>query len=130
MTIIKKDLGNINWSNLLSKPNCQLNYNTYERKLTNILDTHAPVIIKQQKCRIKTEPWITPGIKRNRHKQKKLYKEFLLCQSNSNDSTYKSYRNTLKRITRKAKIKYYNNKCVEVKNNMKNLWFIINCAMG
>ena len=43
---------------------------------------------------------------------------------------YKAYRNTLKRITRKAKIEYYNNKCVEVKNNMKNLWFIINHAMG
>ena len=32
--------------------------------------------------------------------------------------------------TRKARIDYYNNKCVEVKGNMKILWFIINQAIS
>ena len=35
----------------------------------------------------------------------------------------------LKRLIKRARIEYYNGKCVEVKGNMKILWFIINHAI-
>ena len=130
LTNIKHDLDSINWGDVLLGDDCQTAYDKFKNTLTNILDSHAPVLIKQQKTQPKTEPWITPGLKQSRQKQKKLYKEFIKSQTDHTETKYKCYRNILKRTIRKARIDYYNNKCTEVKGNMKNLCFIINQAIG
>ena len=65
-----------------------------------------------------------------RVKQKKLYREFIKNRTDESENKYKQYRNTLRRVAHRAKHEYYNNKCVEVKSNMKNLWLIINHAIS
>ena len=65
MTNIKKDLDSVNWSKVLSGSDCQITYDNFETTLTNILDSNAPVVIKQQKTQNKMEPWLTPGLKRS-----------------------------------------------------------------
>ena len=51
-------------------------------------------------------------------------------RTEANETKYKTYCSTLTKIECRAKIDYYNNKCVEVKSNMKNLWLVINQAIG
>ena len=45
MTNIKHDLGMLNWKSRLTE-NLQNNYDTFESTLTNVLDRHAPLLIK------------------------------------------------------------------------------------
>ena len=84
MTNIKHDLASIDWSQLLLTNSCQANYDLFETTLTNILDKHAPILVKTQRERCKPEPWITKGICKCRLWLKKLYKEFLTCCSDTN----------------------------------------------
>ena len=62
MTNIKQDLASIDWSQLLSTKSCQANYDLFDTTMTNILDKHAPILIKTQREKCKPEPWITKGI--------------------------------------------------------------------
>ena len=130
MTNIKHDLAAIDWSDLLSTKSCQANYDLFETTLTNILDKHAPVLLKTQREKGKPEPWITKGLCKCRLRLRKLYKDFLVSHNEINEVKYKLYKTVLRSITRRAKIEYYNGKCDEEKGNMKNLWFIINHAIG
>ena len=130
MTNIQHDLNEYDWESELQHADLQTNYDMFEATLTNILDKHAPLLIKKQKQSGKSEPWITPGLQKCRSKQKQLYSKFLKARSLVTEMKYKEYQSTLRKITRKAKITHYNNKCVEVKSNMKNLWLVINHAIG
>ena len=127
---IKQDLVAIDWATLLSAKTCQSNYNLFEQTLSNILDKHAPILVKTQSEKGKTEPWITKGLRKCRINLKKLYREFLVKCDDTNDARYKTYKYALRNIIHRAKMRYYNDKCVKVKGNMKNLWFIINKAIG
>ena len=59
-------------------------------------------------------------------KQMQLYRETLRSNLTSCHEKYKQYRNLFQRIKRHAKRTYYQNKCVEFKNDTKKLWSIIN----
>ena len=48
MTNIKHDLASIDWSQLLLTKSCQANYDLFETTLTNVLDKHAPILIKHK----------------------------------------------------------------------------------
>ena len=98
--------------------------------LFNILDKHAPILVKTKRERGKPEPWSTKGLRKCRTRLRKLYKEFLVCCNDANEAKYKSYKTVLRSLIRRARIEYYNGKCVEVKGNMKDLWFIINHTIG
>ena len=56
-----------------------------------------------------------------------LYKKSIKCSATQNDNVkYKIYRNTLRKIKRKAKVDYYNKRCYDLKSNTKKLWQLIN----
>ena len=52
-------------------------------------------------------------------------KSHLVCKSVETEQKYKDYRNTLQRIVRKEKTRYYNQQCIQFKSNSKRLWKII-----
>ena len=59
--------------------------------------------------RVWHEPWITKGLSRSMEKCMKLYKLSIRSDTTPEiESKYKSYRNCLVRIKRKAKTDYYN----------------------
>ena len=63
----------------------------------------------------------------NATKTTQLYKKTLKHTSTEEDHLrYKTYRNKLKQILRKAKEYYYRNKCTEYRQNSSRLWKMIN----
>ena len=97
------------------------------------LDKHAPEV----KCKIRGKhtntPWITKGLLKCLNKQKNLFKSSIKIDdanvtSNSVDN-YKKYRSTLQHLLRHAKLKYYHDKCLSFKSNMKKLWDLINSVI-
>ena len=64
-------------------------------------------------------PWITKGLLISINHKNKLYKEYVQCPSNNKKQKFKTYRNKLHGLIRKAKRLYYFKKFEQVKNNMR-----------
>ena len=74
------------------------------------------------------DPWITKGLLHSIQKQKKLYLEQLSDTTITNQ--YKTYRNQLQKILRKAKISYFREKCNEYKQDSRKLWKLIHSILN
>ena len=92
------------------------------------LDLVAPIKNNRIPChKIWQEPWITTGLSRSMNKCTQLYKKSIKCSATPTDNVkYKTYRNALTKIKRKAKEDYYNKRCYDLKSNTKKLWQLIN----
>ena len=121
MDIITGKLSSVNWEHELENLELDIQYNMFHSKLLSILDEVAPyqtVTIPFDK--IIRDPWLTPGLMKCLTKQRSLYKTSLKKHdSDTETQRYKSYRNKLKEIIRKAKEQHYRNKCQE-------LWQLVN----
>ena len=72
------------------------------------------------------DPWITRGILTSLSKQKKLYLLMLNNKTDASINKYTAYRNKLKSIIRKSRIKYLHDKCTEYRQDSRRLWQLIN----
>ena len=73
---------------------------------------------------------MTNGLCTSILKCKRLYKQCI--HKNSTDSVneqYKHYTNCLNKLKRQAKLSYYQTLCINLKNNTKKLWEIINTTI-
>ena len=77
------------------------------------------------------EPWLTTGLETASRTCRKLYQNTLVrnCMEEA-QSKYKNYGNTYNRLKQRAKIDYYNSKCMECSTNTKLLWRLINQTIG
>ena len=94
---------------------------------TNKLNEHIPVVkTKFNKYKHKLQPWVTKGILKSIHTRDSLNKTKNMHKSAHNfiiiENQYKNYRNLLKRVIRLAESRYWDQKFVEAKNNMKSTW--------
>ena len=96
--------------------------------LLNSIDEVAPYhTIKIPRNKIIKDPWLSVELHKCHKKQQKLYRKTLKHTSTDEDHfKYKTYRNKLKQILRKAKEDFYRNKCTEYRQNTSRLWKMIN----
>ena len=106
--------------------------NSIHGKICENIDKHAPLKeITVNVSKLKSEPWMTPGLKCSSQKFKKLYKSYLKQGSTPNaHETYVLYRNCLNKVKRYRKAQHYKSSCENYKNNTKKLWEIINQCVG
>ena len=129
---IKEELSNKEWNLILNSENVDDNFNTFHTQLQNTItrNTTEKRITIPHKQRLR-ESWMTQGIKKSTTHKLHLYKQTLKPNcSQSMKNKCIEYRNNLQKIIRKAKISYYNTKCIESKTNTKRLWGIINEIIG
>ena len=137
LSMIKNELSAINWETHLVRNGVNMTdvdslFNCVHSKICNSIEKHAPVKerIVYEHC-IKSEPWMTAGIKCSSRKLKSMYKATLKPSATINTrETYKLYRNCLNKLKRNCKAQYYKNHCKLYKKNTKKLWEIINNSMG
>ena len=126
--IINKTLSMVDWDEELYNKDVDTQYNLFHTKLLGTLDEIAPyktVTIPSDK--IIRDPWLTPGLMKCFTKQRTLYKSSLRKQASLNEiDRYRSYRNKLKEVIRRAKEHYYRAKCQEFRQNTKRLWKLVN----
>ena len=117
-----------NWEELLHNKDTNESFTIFHNTLQRHINNIAPIkTIKIPPKRILRDEWMTPGLLKCTQKQKNLYKIVLVKQNNETaQTTYRTYRNNLTKILRKAKEIYYQTKCTEFKKNTKKLWQMIN----
>ena len=124
---IKTYLYNSNWS-ALNRNNVNIAFKDFTNIINTALDQIAPIKTTRIPChKIWQEPWLTSGIIRSMNKSLKLYKKSIKHTATLKDiEKYKTYRNALTKIKRKAKEDYYIKQCYSLKSNTKKLWQLIN----
>ena len=103
-------------------------FSRFHNKISDMIDAHVPLrLCKVNPKKLRKEPWLTNGLCTSISKCKQLYK-LSICK-NSPDSAiekYKNYRNCLNKLKRHAN----QTLCINLKNNTKKLWEIINTTIG
>ena len=128
MDLMNERLNAEDWEGILHNKNTNESFNVFHKIVQKHLNDIAPLkTVKIPPKKLIRDDWMTPGLMKCTQKQRKLYKATLLDKKDEQKNmTYKTYRNTLTRILRKAKETYYQNKCKEYKRNTKRLWQMIN----
>ena len=118
----------VDWSTELRDMDANESFNNLHSYISNQLNDIAPIktFAFNDKKLIRNK-WLTSGLLKCMTKQRQLYKKTLQNNSKTQDhEQYKTYRNTLKKIIRKAKESYYKEQCQNFKRNTSKLWKMIN----
>ena len=123
---IQTELDSVDWTCI---DNMDVNeaFKYFHTILLNSMEEHCPkreFSISYDK--IIRDPWITKGLINSIRKQKKLYLKQLHLSDPDSTNKYLRYRNVLKKLLRHSKLDYFNNKCLEYKQNSRKLWQLIN----
>ena len=128
---LKQRLIDVKWQEILDNNNANDDYN----KFIETFDTLYNECVPLKKCtnnrrKEPMSPWITKGLLKSINKKNKLYKQYLHSPSNKGLQKFKTYKNKLNMLIRKAKRKYFFSKFEQSKNNMKQTWNTINNILG
>lgn len=128
---LKESLSKVNWQSTLDNNDANDDYNKFTKTFTDIYDECIPL----KKCtrnnrKEPRSPWITKCLLNSIRKKNKLYKEYLSCPNENRMQKFKTYRNKLHSLIRKAKRQYFFNKFEHSKNNMRQTWKTINHIIG
>ena len=130
--LVKDKLNEGSLSTIASCDSIDIALNKLHEKIISIVDSVAPLetYVPHKKMYHK-EPWLPSSILRNIKYQKKLYIKSLSTSATEADLLkYKNYRNTLTKLKRYCKCKYYQDKCLEFNQNTKALWGLLNKITG
>ena len=121
---IKLEIGSVAWESLLCDLGASESFATVHNKIMEIIDQIAPEYeVNIQRNRI-NKPWISKSIANSIRKNKQLFKKSL--NDPSYQIRYENYLKCLRKVKRTAKLKYYQQKCIDYKQNTKKLWELIN----
>ena len=119
------------WENDLCNEDVNSNFKRFHDRLLSTLNKLAPERkIKLSNKQSKREPWIGPSLLKCSTKQRKYYKQALKNKDDLHWERYKAYKKIFDKIKRHVRTDYYQNKCVEFRNNSKKLWNMINKISG
>ena len=118
----------IDWNTKLQTLDTNSAFDEFHNHLTVSINSISPIITK--KINPKKQPrakWITTGILNSITKNLLLYKESIKTNATPDQQLkYNTHKKLLKKIQRLAKMRYYLNKCEEIKTNGSKLWRLIN----
>ena len=85
---------------------------------------------KSKSKHIKREPWMTEGLIKSSKSLSKLFIKKVQKPTQLNIECYKTHLNIFNKAKRRAKITYYKTVIEENKQNIKEMWKILNKAIG
>ena len=98
-------------------------FDVFYSKISEIVNLHIPVKeLSKREVKIKSEPWITFGIRVSIQVKNKLFKKFLRTKSPYYHAKFKHYRNILNHILRISRKQYYNEYFSININDSKRVW--------
>ena len=104
--------------------------NQYLSKIDSLLGTNAPLKnINKKHLKFLTKPWITLGLQNSIKRKNDIYSKFAKCKNQKRKkfyhSNYKTYKNILSALLKRAKEKYFN-KFVHINIKILRPWQQLN----
>lgn len=127
---LDNSLLNHRWEDELVEGNINDKFNTFMNILLNHFETHCPPKrANRKKCNI-IKPWMTENLVNCCRVKNRLFSAMVVDRNKLNEIRYKSYKNTLTGVLRRAKMQYYEDQLKLHKKNVKKTWDTIKEAIG
>ena len=124
------ELYRIDWTFLNNLQDIEQMYDAFLSVITIAYNKCLPLVPnKSERLKIR-KPWINKSLIRCIQKKNKLYKKFIHNRSFVNENKFKSYRNKVNNLLRKAKKHYFCLKFGNSKNDIKGTWKTINTLLN
>ena len=120
---LQKTLQETDFSTVYSEQNPNQAWISLKFILLNIFNLHAPLISKRVKG--KKSPWLTRELKNEMNNRDKLHRKFLKTKSVNDFNSYKTQRNKVNILVRKAKNKHFISLITESTKDPKRFWKIL-----
>lgn len=127
---MKLELNSTDWQDVLGDNNAQSAYTTFHNKICDIFYRNCPMRQIKHKKNLQKSPWITSGILKSIHRKNVLYSSYKQSPTYHNSLRYRSFKNKLTTVVRKAKALYYKNYFDQNKANSKKIWSGINSILN
>ena len=112
------------WSDVISDDNAQSATTRFHTRFKTIFESQFPTKTINVGYRNRKE-WLPNGVKRAIERKNKLFLKFRKSPTPENHQNYKSYRNRLNTILRKADVQHYKELLETNKNNIRKSWQVI-----
>ena len=125
---LKNELKNVGWENVCNSSDVNESYTNFVNTFNKIHDECIPLKKKRFRSQKNNSrsPWISFALLKCIRRKNVLYKKFLKKPTDVNIEKYKKYRNKLYATLRLAKRNYFADLLEKEKNNMRNIWKVIN----
>ena len=124
MNLFRTEVGNHDWSTILSQNDAQLAYSLFYKDFTCIYNRCFPV--RTVKLGYKNrKPWLSEGLKKSIKIKNSLYILYKKHNTEELELRYKQYRNRLHSLLKKAEREHYDTLFETYKGNLKKSWNLI-----
>ena len=129
ITALKTDLSFQNWEIVYGESDVNAAYNSFLQEFVELYNKNCP-LKKYKEREEKNTPLITNGLRNACKKKNYLYQIFLKNRTKQAEIKYKKYKNKLTTIMREVKKDYYTKQLDTKRNNIKEMWKVLNTAIG
>ncbi len=131
VSLFKEKLCNVNWDDLCSSADVNVNYTVFVNTFQTLYDECIPKkVIKKHSAKKKPKaPWITNCLLKCIRRKNSLYKKSVRNPTVANIHKYKVYRNKLNSLLRVSKQNYFSSQLEKEKRNMRNTWKVLNSIL-
>ena len=124
--VLRQLIGDHDWSSVYGSDDANAAFSDFIDQMMRLRDRASSTRVSHGKFAQKFDPWITEGILTSlKHKNRK-FKNYLKLQTPESFEEFRVYRNKLNSIIRHEKRKYYKEKFLEYKSDMRKTWQLIN----
>uniref|UniRef100_A0A3B3B6W1 Reverse transcriptase domain-containing protein n=1 Tax=Oryzias melastigma TaxID=30732 RepID=A0A3B3B6W1_ORYME len=120
INLFRQDLVNFDWDSVCVTDVNEA-YEIFVKNYVNLYNKNCPFKLKKTSTFV-NKPWITPGLQKACRKKNKMYGNFVKYRTKTLEVKYKTYKNRLTTIMRRAEKDYYKNKLEKNKHNNKGIW--------
>jgi len=125
LSLFKIKLESVNWDIVYAETDANVAYNKFHCVITNAFNASFPLKIVS-KQRAKDKPWITTALKISSRIKNSLYRKWLKSKNTIDETKYKQYRDTFKKVAHEAENLHYKELFNTKTNSIKKLWENLN----
>ena len=123
------DMKKVKWDQIINteKGDTNMSFNTFLKKIENILDNHAPIKkLSLKESKLRSKPWISKLLLKSIGVKNSLYRKFrklkdITCKEILH-KRYKRYKHILEKAIKTSKNNYYKDFFERHKNNSLKTW--------
>lgn len=131
INIFKEKLAKSNWDSVMNEIRPEVAFESFQNKIEKEFNESFP-FSNRRKNRKKhpQNPWMTQELLSIRRQKDKLFKKRIKCPNETNFNDWRDLNRLYQNKLRKAKKDYYHNKFLELSNDIKKTWTLINSVIN
>jgi hypothetical protein len=118
-----EDLSHENWDEIFLDEDVDKIFNKFLDTYLKVFNANFPIVIRKKS--IKSNPWITSGIRISCNIKRNLYVSYINSKDPTHKAQYKDYCKILSSVIRAAKKMYFDSLIQQSTNKVKTTWNIV-----